>query len=66
MGGTCRILAGNLKGRDHMGDLDSNWRIISKLILKEHDVAAVNWIHLAQYKVKCRALVNTLMKFRDP
>jgi hypothetical protein len=41
------ILAVNLKGRDYMGELDVNGRIINKWITKKHGVTVYtgfNWL----------------------
>jgi hypothetical protein len=53
----------NLKERDHSEDLGINGRIILEWILRKQ---VVDWIHLAQDRDQCRALVNKVINFRVP
>jgi hypothetical protein len=48
-----------MKGRDRLGNLGVDGRIILKWILKEYE--SVHWIHLAQDRNQWRAPVNTVM-----
>jgi hypothetical protein len=43
---------GNLKGRDHLGDLDIDGRVLQKCILKK-SCKDVHWIKLAQNRDNC-------------
>jgi hypothetical protein len=54
-----RILSENVKGRDHLGYLGVDGRMILKWILKNREFD--DWIHLALDRVHWRTVVNTLM-----
>jgi hypothetical protein len=58
--GAYRILVGDLRERNHLGDPGVYGRIISKWILKNWD-GSMDWIELAQYRDRWRALVNSVM-----
>jgi hypothetical protein len=62
---TYRILVENLKGRDNSEGLGVDGSAILR-ILKEIGCEGVGWIHLAQYRVQWRALVDTVMDFPIP
>ena len=47
---------GNLKGRDHLGDLVVDGGIILRLIFRKWDVGCMDWIELA--------VVNSVMNRR--
>jgi hypothetical protein len=47
------LLWGNLKERDHLGDLDRDWRIILKFSLKCR-IVWHGWINLTQDEEKCK------------
>jgi hypothetical protein len=51
----------NLKGRDHLREIDVDGRIISKMYRKETECDEMNWIHLAQGIVQWKALVKMAM-----
>jgi hypothetical protein len=54
---------GDLREGDHLGDPGVDGRIGLKWIFKKWD-GGMNWIELAQYKERWRALVNAVMKLR--
>jgi hypothetical protein len=56
----------NLSERDHLGDPGVDGRIILRLDLQEVGCRGVDWIELAQYRDRWRALVTTVMNFRVP
>jgi predicted helicase len=51
----------NLKGSDHLEDLDIDGR---KIDLKEIQCEGVDWTNLAQSMVQWLLIMNTVMKFR--
>jgi hypothetical protein len=57
---------GSLKGRDHPENLGVDGRTNIKIVVKEIVCEDVDWIHLAQDWVRCRAIVNTVMNLRVP
>jgi hypothetical protein len=61
-----RILVGNPEGRDHLGNLDVDGRIILKLILRKWSRRMSIVIHLARNKDQWRAFVNTVADFLLP
>jgi hypothetical protein len=63
--GAYRILVGDLREGDHLGDPGVDGRTILKWILKKWD-GGVDWIELAQDRDRWQALVNAVMNFRFP
>jgi len=64
-GGVCtRFWWGNLRERDHLGDLGVDGRIILGQIFRKLDVGGMDWIELAQDRDRWRALVNAVMNLR--
>ena len=59
-----RFWWGNLRERDHLGDLGVDGRIILGQIFRKLDVGGMDWIELAQDRDRWRALVNAVMNFR--
>jgi hypothetical protein len=53
---------GNLRERDHLGDLGVDW-IIARCIFRKWDVQCMDWIELAQDD-RWRELVNAVMNLR--
>jgi hypothetical protein len=51
------------KGKDHLEDQDVDGRMRSKWILRKL-AGGVEWIRLAQYRDRWRALVNAVMNLR--
>jgi len=57
---------GNLRERDHLEDPGVDRWIILRWIFRKWDVGSMNWLRLAQYKDRWRALVNAVMNLRVP
>jgi len=55
-----RVLVGNPKERDCLGELGTGRRRILGWILKEIIWEAKTWIHVAHDMAKCQAVVNML------
>jgi hypothetical protein len=55
-----------MTGRDHLGNLDINERIILKWILKEIGCKSVNWIQFAQDRVLWQVFISTIMNLQIP
>jgi len=55
----------NLSERYHLKDLGIEGRVILKWLFKKWDVG-MDWIHLAQDRLRWRALVNVVMNVRVP
>jgi hypothetical protein len=55
----------NLRARDHLKDPVLDERKILKRIFKKRD-GGMDWIDLAQYRDRLRALVNAVMNLRAP
>jgi hypothetical protein len=57
--GVCRVLMGNLRERDHLGDTGLDGRIILRWIFRKWDV--VYELDLAQDRDRWQAVVNAVM-----
>lgn len=57
---TCRILVGKAEGKRPPGRYSLRWNTI-KMYLKEIEWQSVEWINLAQVRVKCLNSVNIVM-----
>jgi hypothetical protein len=55
-----------MRERDHLGGPGVDGRIISKWIFREVGCGVVDWIELAQYRNKWRALVNAVINLWVP
>jgi hypothetical protein len=64
--GACNILVGRPEGRTPLGRPRSRWEDNIKMDLREIGFGDVDWIHLAQDRDRCRALVNTVMTLQVP
>jgi hypothetical protein len=56
---------GDVRERGHLEDISVDGRIILKLILKSR-LGDVDWIDLAQYRDRWRAVVSAVMNRRLP
>ena len=64
--GVYRILVGNLRERDQLGDLGLDGRIMLSWIFRKWDVGGMDWMDLAHDRDRWRALVNAVMNLRIP
>jgi hypothetical protein len=55
-----------LKGRDHLGDLNVDEKMILKLILKKYGCEGMDSIQVVLDKIQKWALVNTVMNLQAP
>jgi hypothetical protein len=60
-----RILVGDLRKGDHLGDPGVDGRVILKWIFKTWD-GGMDWIELAQDRDRWRALVNAVINLGVP
>jgi hypothetical protein len=60
------ILVGRPEGRRPLGRPRRRWEDNIKMDLREVGFGDVDWIDLAQDRVRWRALVNTVMNLRVP
>jgi hypothetical protein len=59
-----RVLVGKPGGKRPLGTPRHRWEDSSMVDLRERGWGCVDWIHLAQDRDQCRALMNTVMKLR--
>jgi hypothetical protein len=59
-------LVGKSKGKKPLERLRHKWEYDVKMDLREIWLKGVDWIHLAQGRDRRRAVVNSVMKLRDP
>jgi hypothetical protein len=64
--GVYRVLIGRPEGKRPLGRSRHRWENTIKLDLRERGINGVNWMQLAQDRVKWRACVNTVMNLRIP
>jgi hypothetical protein len=64
--GAYNILVGRPEGRRPLGRPRRRWEDNIKIDLREIGFGDVDWIYLAQYRDRWRALVNTVMNLRVP
>jgi hypothetical protein len=64
--GAYRILVGRPEGKRPMGRPRCRWEDNIKMDFKEMRIDGVNWIRLAQDKVRWRDFVNAVMNLRVP
>ena len=61
-----RVLVGKPEGKRPLGRPRRRWVDNIRWIFSKWDVGVMDWIELAQYKDRWRALVNEVMNLRDP
>jgi len=61
-----RVLVRKPEGKRPDGRSSYRWEDNMKMDLQEVGCGAVDWIELAQYRERCRALVNAVMNLRVP
>jgi hypothetical protein len=59
-----KILVEKLERKRPLGRPRGRWEIDIKMDLKEIGWEVVDWMHLAQNRDQCRAVVNTVMNLR--
>jgi hypothetical protein len=64
--GAYNILVGRLEGRRPLGRPRRRWEYNIKMNLREIWFGDVDWMHLAQDRVRWQALVNTVTNLRIP
>jgi hypothetical protein len=64
MGGTCTMHEG--EERCILGRLKHRWEDNIKMYLQEVGCGGMDWIELAQYRDRWRALVNAVMNIQVP
>jgi hypothetical protein len=62
----CILLVGNPERKRPLGRPRRGWVDNFEMDLAEIDWGGVDWIGLAQYRYKLRALVNSVMNLRVP
>jgi hypothetical protein len=64
--GVYRVLVGRSEGKRPLERPRRRWEDNIKMDLRVVGVDGVNWIRLAQYRVRWRAFVNAVMNLRNP
>jgi hypothetical protein len=64
--GVYRVLVGKPEGKRPLGRSRRSWENNIKMDLQELQCGGMDWIELAQDRVKWRALVNAVMNLRAP
>jgi len=64
--GVCSVLVGKPEGKRPLGRPRHRWEDYIKMDLQEVGCGSVDWIDLAQYRDRWRALVNVVMNLRVP
>jgi hypothetical protein len=64
--GAYNLLVGRPGGRRPLGRPRHRWEDNIKMDLRKTGFGDVDWIHLAQYRDRLRALVNTVMNVQVP
>jgi len=64
--GVYRVLVGKPEGKRPFGRPGRRWEDNIKMDLQEVGYGGMDWIELAQYKDRWRALVKAVMNFRVP
>ena len=76
MGGACSTIGrgevhtgfwwGKLRERDHLEDPGIGGRMILRWIFRKWNGGCMDWIDLAQDRVRCQAFVKAVMNLRVP
>jgi hypothetical protein len=61
-----KLLVGKPEGKRPLGRPRRRWIDNIKMDLLDIGVSVVDWIVLAHYRYRCRALVNSVMNLRVP
>jgi hypothetical protein len=61
-----RVLVGMPEGKRPLGRPERRWENNIKMDLREIRIDGANWIRLAQYRVRWRAFMNTVVNLRVP
>jgi hypothetical protein len=64
--GVCRVLVGKPEGKRSLGRPRRRWEDNIKMALREAGGGRGDWMELAQYRDRWRALVGTVRSFRVP
>jgi hypothetical protein len=64
--GVHRVLVGKRKGKRPLGRPRHRWKDNIKMYLQEVEGGRGDWMELAQYRERRRALVGTVRDFRVP
>ena len=64
--GVYRVLVGKPEGNRPLGRLRHRWEDNIRMDLHEVGCGGVDWIEMAQYRDRWRALVNVVMNLRVP
>jgi hypothetical protein len=64
--GLCRVLVGKPVGKRPLRRPRHRWEDNIKMDLQEVGCGGMDWIDLAQYRDRWRALVNAVMNLRVP
>jgi hypothetical protein len=59
-----RVLVGKPEGKRPLERRGCRWEVGIKMDLREIGLAGAEWIHLAQDRERCRAVVNAVMNLR--
>jgi hypothetical protein len=66
MRGVYRVLVGKPEGKRPIGRHRSRWDDDIKMYLQEVRCGGVDWIDLAHYRDRWRAVINAVMNLRVP
>ena len=64
--GVYRVLVGKPRGKRSFGRYRRRWEDNMKMDLQEMGCGGMDWIELAQYRDRLRALVTAVMNLRVP
>ena len=64
--GVHRVLVGKPEGKRPLGKPGRRWEANIKMVLQEVGSGSMDWIDVAQYRGRWRALVTAVMNFQVP